>query len=158
MKLGEDTEPDATGDRLRARTKNILELIPEVPVEGFHFPQLGCALSTNNNGWIPPRFSKYKHTILGETTIFRRGETQQDDKRGKCWECVKCGTGEGQGEREWATANHGSLPRIPRSQRPLQPRELCHSSEVEFWTSGFGRDNAPPIRKLGSLLPLAGHP
>jgi len=157
MKLGEDTEPDAMGDWLRARTKNIRELIPETPIEASTFPNSDADYQLTIMG----RFllaSLNISTILGETTIFRRGETQQDDKRGKCWECVKCGTGEGQGEREWATANHGSLPRIPRSQRPLQPRELCHSSEVEFWTSGFGRDNAPPIRKLGSLLPLAGHP
>jgi len=38
MKLGEDTEPDAMGDWLRARTKNIRELIPEMPIEAPTFP------------------------------------------------------------------------------------------------------------------------
>jgi len=97
IKLGKDTEPDAMDERLRARAKNIPEPISKTPIEASTFPNSEEGYSL----MIMSRFllvSLNISIIPGETRIPRRGKTRQDGKRGKCWECVKCGTGKGQEE------------------------------------------------------------
>jgi len=151
IKLGEDSEPEAMDENLRA---DIMEIIPKTISEMYILiPSVPMQLKSRCLRMIMHRFllvSLSIEAILAEPTIHRRKERLKQMSKGQGVGDVYGATLERIKGQEEARSRLGmeAIMWIAYSERPLKPDELCQALGVEVGSGDLNKDNTPNIRTI----------
>jgi len=151
IKLGEDPEPEAMDENLRA---DIMEIIPKTISEMYILIlSIPVQLKSRCLRTIIHRFllvSLSIEAILAEPTIHRRKERLKQMSKGQDVGDVYGATFERIKGQEEARSRLGmeAIMWIAYSERPLQPDELCQALGVEVESRDLNNDNSPNIRTI----------